>query len=239
MRGLLEQWCGRAFPKRWLPSAQGSVKLRFGLPTVQHSKPDDNTDIGLVPGAASTSYVYGRFEQNTVMRMALGNEATRSDPMQHFMANADGGSWVLDHGAIAWIERYGAQSVTLGQLVSVRCTRQPGAVARLGQIRALEQHRVSPGQSLRKQSMQVRLWDGPLQLVGLRMANEGFFADCFHLPQDPVHGPTLIASGVRLRSKGIAMLRLPDDDIRIEIGPCIERGPGWERLVYRRAQDPA
>lgn len=231
---MMPLWCGRALPKRWVPSDHGAVGMRFGLPPPAQTSAEPATDIALNPGAASMAYVYGRFEHNTIMRMVLGNNGeAKVDPVAQYLDQGDGGTWVLSSGSDAWVERFSAQSLGLGQIVAMRSIKRPDLPFRLGQLAAMEQITPAHGDNLRKQTLRIKLWPSDARLVGLRLADESFFTDCFELQNDPVLGPTLITAPARVRSASMAALRLPEDDLRIELGEVVERGPGWQRMKYR------
>jgi hypothetical protein len=230
---LCERWCGQGLPRRWQPSEVGAIKLRFGLPLATNGGTSMDNPVPLKSGAASMAYVFGRFEHNTILRMAIGEQKPKVDPVDQYLQQGDGGHWQMQSADLAWVERYGAHGVGLGALIALRKMHGENNPLRIGRVKALEQLAPSRGESLRKQIIQAQLWPATAALVGLRLPDESFYHDCFALQADALFGPSLVVGVGYLRSHSSATLRTSADDIRIQLDEVIERGPGWQRIVYR------
>lgn len=120
-----------------------SVRLRFGLPKM-HSA-DMRIRVGdnaaqLSPAAAesarasSSRYDYGRWEQNTIIRLALGGPGERADPVGLLMAEGEMAMRLADRpDGRMMVARAGTiPRATIGSLVAVAATIEAGDAAKVG-----------------------------------------------------------------------------------------------------------
>src|SRR5690606_6846041 len=102
-------------------AASSSARVRFGLPRIHSTDMQPRADTRAAEGAADARYEYGRWEQNTIIRLALGGEFDRREPAVLVMAEGEtvdrvdrrtGGRFVF--------ERHGtAPRAALGALLAI------------------------------------------------------------------------------------------------------------------------
>lgn len=244
-----------------------SVRLRFGLPKM-HSA-DMRIRIGdgaaqLSPAAAesprsaSSRYDYGRWEQNTIIRLALGSPGERADPVGLLMAEGEMAMRLADRldGRIVVARAGTIPRAAIGSLVAVstatdaadaaKAGAKPGPKAprksaagselelTLGCVEAIEQlseRESAPGQNHR---LAIRVWEGAAVPVGIRVGQSTFFEDGWLLRGNGgFELPCVVMAPGRANGGAHGLLREGGSDIAIRFVSVLDRGSGYERLSVR------
>src|SRR5690606_4161946 len=71
------------------PGAASSARLRFGLPRIHAADLQPKADGRAAEGGVDPRYEYGRWEQNTIIRLALGADGERRQPAALVMAEGE------------------------------------------------------------------------------------------------------------------------------------------------------
>ncbi|MCC7058932.1 MAG: hypothetical protein IT508_01725 [Burkholderiaceae bacterium] len=214
----------------------GQVRLRFGLPRM-HSA-DLRVKIGAhpAPEGNSSTYVYGRWEQNTISRLALGADGDAREPAALLMAE---GEIATKHEAgcdgCAVFERHETMPrIGIGMLVALAplVDGVPVNGLSLGAVQAIEQVPESDYLRLRGHRVTVRTWRGKPMPVGVKLGDAMFFEDAWLLPGDASVGepPSLVLNSRHAHAGARGLLREPERDATIRLVALLERGPGYERL---------
>lgn len=219
-------------PAAATPTAQGT-RLRFGLPHLHAADLRPAAGDRPVQAGASSRYVYGRWEQNTIIRLALGSESDRHDPAALVMAEGETVSRIESRPGGRYVfERYGsAPRAVLGALLAIA----PQDRLSLGTIEAIEQLAQADYLRLSGHRLTVRCWEGVPVPAGVRIGESLFFSDAWLLPGNAATGelPSLVLAPGRAHAGARAVLREPERDVPIRFASLIERGPGFERLSLR------
>lgn len=214
--------------------AAPTARLRFGLPRIHAAVMQPKADVSASESAVEAPYEYsGRWEQNTIMRLALGADVDRRDPAALVMAEGE----TVDRidgaaGALLSFVRHGATPrATLGALVAIA----PTSGLSLATIESIEQIPGPEYLRLRGQRLTVRCWPGKPVPAGVKIGEALFFMDAWLLPGDATRGelPSLVLAPGRAHAGAQAVLREPERDVPIRFASLIERGPGYERLSLR------
>jgi len=272
-RALLQDlaflWCEpRSVPR--VPDVRlGQMKLRFGFPVMPdpEGKAEANArgsrtgsgrggaqgkqrQPGRKPGswhsAASRAYIYGRFEHNTLIRLAIGGPQLR-DPLAIWAADAEVADWVAIERQQAVFEgSFSGQGIELGALAMLVPPAlqgeptAPSAQARagklpkriFGRVTSLSQQVAGDGRQRARQWVSVAMWNGVPTLVGVRVGDDPFFHDAFLLSPEPgvSEALTLIMPEGHFHAATVASLRDADRDRRIRLDELLDRGPGYDRV---------
>ncbi|HPU51965.1 MAG TPA: hypothetical protein PK359_10430 [Burkholderiaceae bacterium] len=234
----------------------GEMRLRFGLPTLktperatQLSQPRLESREGQAnwQSAANRAYIYGRFEQNTIIRMALGDEPGE-DMLATWAAKAERATWVAIERQHSYFEREFASPVALGDLVTIvppSLADQPAAVpgarsnkpARFmfGRVTSLSQRQNPDLKMPPIQRIGVAVWSGTPTLVGVRGGDDPFFHDAVLLSADSAGEPeSLLLPAGRFSSQPSITLREPTRDVRVRLEAILETGASFERRRIHR-----
>ena len=219
-------------PAAAAPALQ-SARLRFGLPHLHAADLRPAPNSRPVQAGASNRYVYGRWEQNTIIRLALGGESDRHEPAALVMAEGETVSRIESRPGGRYVfERYGSvPRATLGALLAIAL--HDGLS--LGTIEAIEQLAQADYLGLCGHRLTVRCWDGTPVPAGVKIGDSLFFSDAWLLPGNAATGelPSLVLAPGRAHAGARAVLREPERDVPIRFASLIERGPGFERLSLR------
>ncbi len=120
-----------------------SVRLRFGLPKMHSADMRIRVGDGAAqlspaaaesPRASSSRYDYGRWEQNTIIRLALGGPGERADPVGLLMAEGEMAMRLADRpDGRMMVARAGTiPRATIGSLVAVSATIEAADAAKAG-----------------------------------------------------------------------------------------------------------
>ncbi|OJX03297.1 MAG: hypothetical protein BGO72_00740 [Burkholderiales bacterium 70-64] len=226
--------------------AGGPARLRFGLPRM-HSA-DVRVKVGArtpqtgtrAPQAgAAPRYVYGRWEQNTIIRLALGTESEKLDHAALLMAEGETVSCLeaRPDGCLVLERHEPMPRPGLGMLVAVAPAGEgtPLAGLSLGVVEAIEQVPETDYLRLRAHRITVRPWRGKPMPVGVKIGDAMFFEDAWLLPGDAPSGepPSLVLAPSRAHAGARGLLREPDRDASVRFVALAARGPGYERLSLR------
>ncbi len=207
--------------------APGGARLRFGLPRVHAGEPSARA------AAGAGNYEFGRWEQNTIIRLALGADRDRRKPAELVMAEGE----AVDRVAIGrdgriGFDRHGATPRALPGALAALALPQ-GLV--LGRIESVEQVTDADASALRGGRVTLRRWPGTPMPAGVRFEGAASFADVWLLPGDPAVGelPSLVVLPGRVRAGARALLRERERELPIRFAALLERGSGFERLSLR------
>jgi hypothetical protein len=245
------------------------MKLRFGFPVMPD--PEGKTDTsaraaragsarggaqarprqaGRKPGswhsAASRAYIYGRFEHNTLIRLAIGGPQLR-DPLAIWAADAEVADWVaierqqavfegsfcgqgLELGALAMLVPPPLQGESTPPPTDTRAGKLPKRI--FGRVTSLSQLLPGDTRQRARQWVSVAMWTGVPTLVGVRVGDDPFFHDAFLLSPEPgmSDATTLILPEGHFHPATVASLRDADRDRRIRLEALLDRGPGYDRV---------
>jgi hypothetical protein len=216
------------------PSATQSARVRFGLPHLHAADLRAGADNHRpAPAGGSNRYVYGRWEHNTIIRLALGAEGERHEPAALLMAEGETVSRLECRPGKRYVfERYGsAPRAVLGALLAIAAQD----ALSLGTIEAIEQLPQADYLRLCGHRLTVRCWDGVPVPAGVKIGDALSFTDAWLLPGDATTGqlPSLVLVPGRAHAGARAVLREPERDVPIRFASLVERGPGFERLSLR------
>ncbi len=230
----LETGDSAGVPSPGVPSG-GTARLRFGLPRIHAADMQPRAaDACAAERAAEVPYEYGgRWEQNTIMRLALGADVDRRDPAALVMAEGEtvDGIGHPEAARLSCLRHGSTPRVALGALVAIA----PETGLSLATIESIEQ---VPGADYRRprgQRLTLRCWPGRPVPVGVRIEGALCFIDAWLLPGDASQAelPSLVVAPGRAHAGASAILREPERDVPIRFASLIERGPGFERLSLR------
>lgn len=210
-----------------------NARLRFGLPRIYAAQMQPLAELRATQ-AVDAPYEYSRrWERDTIMRIALGGDVDRCDPVALVMAEGEAVER-LDDGEDArpaFLRHGSAPRAVLGALVAIAAD----SGLSLASIESIEQIPAADYLRLRGQRLGLRCWRGTPVPVGVRIGDALFLVDAWLLPGDPAGGelPSLVLPPGRAHAGARAVLREPDRDLPIRFASLIERGPGYERLSLR------
>ncbi len=234
----------------------GEMRLRFGFPQIQAPQPQGRAAAGpdrpvAWHSAASRAYIYGRFEQNTIIRMALGDEPV-ADPLLEWAGGARPAEWVsIERQQSVFDVTFATEGLRLGSLVTVVLSA-PAADAKapllsqgaassdgrrmFGRVVSLCQQLASDSRQSPVQRVGVAMWPASPTLVGVRLGEDPFFNDAYLLAPDPSSGEplSLLMKAGTFRGADSAMLREAMRDVRIRVDHLIESGPDYDRVRISR-----
>ncbi|HMN82576.1 MAG TPA: addiction module protein [Burkholderiaceae bacterium] len=235
--GMRLRWSSAWRPEPPAPPLTDKLLLRFGPPASNSdARPTrGHDDLGAPIGLASMSYVYGRHEQNSVIRIAMGVQGGPSDPIEQLMVGADPVAWSGKLADVIEFERRAAAPLTLGTLVAFHVGEGARRELRLGRVCALSQAAEGHGDNTRIQRITALMWPMTGDLVGIRLADSAFYEDAFHLPAGPRSNDphSVIVPPGRWRIGAPAMLRTRDRDVRVLFDHLLERDSGFDRVAIR------
>ncbi|MCZ7559821.1 MAG: hypothetical protein M5U30_07075 [Burkholderiaceae bacterium] len=216
------------------------ARLRFGLPRIHAADMQPVAETRAPQAAPDAPYEYtGRWEQNTIMRVALGRDVDQRDPVALVMAEGEAVDWIeeLEADRLTLLRHGLAPRAALGALVAVA----RGSGLSLATIESIEQVPGPDYLRLRGQRLGLRCRGGRPVPAGVRIGEALFFVDAWLLPGDAAAGelPSLVLPPKRAHAGACAVLREPGREAAIRFVSLIERGPGYERLSLRIEAAPA
>jgi hypothetical protein len=268
---LTRLWCEPRSVGRAPDALLGEMQLRFGFPELPESPSASRDDAprtrrgtGSDGGrsrqgnrkpsawhsAASRAYIYGRFENNTLIRMALGG-APPPDPLSQWAQDAKRADWVSIEQQQAVFEGvFGRGEVQLSALALVvppALDRDPGLPGRrpqsgpspkriFGRVVSLSQRFPSDARQPARLRVSVAVWSGLPTLVGVRAGEDPFFHDAYLLTPDAGTGEatSLVLPSGHFHGPSAATLRESDRDHRIRFEELLDRGPDYDRVRITR-----
>jgi hypothetical protein len=269
---LTRQWCEPRSMFRIPDAALGEMQLRFGFPELPEAPPGsapaapaDGALRGRGAGArsrqaprrtnswhsaASRAYIYGRFENNTLIRMALGG-APPPDPLSRWADDAQRAEWVsIERQQAVFEGDFAGPGIRLGALALVvppamerdhslpgrHPLSEPSPKRIFGRVVSLSQSFPSDARRPARLRVSITVWSGLPALVGVRSGEDPFFHDAYLLSPDPATGePTcLVLPFGRFHGPDVASLREADRDCRIRFEELLDRGPDYDRVRITR-----
>lgn len=275
---LARQWCEPRMLIRTPDARLGEMRLRFGFPMLAAAAQDTGTAdtrsggvarrAGSAPvasraahqapmrrpspwhSAASRAYIYGRFEHDTLIRLAIGGPR-QVDPLQAWVADAQTADWVSIERQQAVFEGCFAQrGIQLGALAVLvpaalesdangvdRDRRSRGAPKRIfGRVVSVSQRLSGDARQPASQRVGVVLWSGLPMLVGARAGDDPFFHDAFLLIPDQASDEptTLVLAEGTFHAPAVASIREAERDYRVRLEELLDRGPGYDRVRISR-----
>ena len=254
---LFVLWSARHGRERPIVPPFERVRLRFGLPALLAApKAVEGDGAGAsgagheTPDAAALAYTYGRWERNTIVRIAIGG--SRPDPVIAMFGDAETAAWVSVCGERVVIERrLAVPAPRLGCLIALRpiaagaAAGGPGAVDTVSAVResgpllgivdSIEQMPPVVDSARPPHRIGLTLLKGAAEPIGVRTAATVEFVDAFRLAGDPDRDelPSLIVPlGLVGAGERIA-LRDAHTDATATVVDVTARGPGYERVTIR------
>jgi hypothetical protein len=230
------------------PAPQRQIRLRFGLPRI-YGQETSTGDATLTPAqAVAPGYVYGRLEQNTIMRMTFGAATKGRSSSELFMTEAESAHWLKVDGKRMVFERHVVTpSALLGSLVTMmaipealrrksddqeeRASATPAPLI-LGQVIGVEQ---MTGQSkgLSMHRIVVNSFEAKTTPVGVRNDGNILFYDAFLLDRMPLSeaANSIVARRGLLRQGMHVTLRDQSSDRLAVLGDLMDEGRVFERFA--------
>ena len=214
--------------------AAPTARLRFGLPRIHAADMQAKPDVRAQEGAREVPYEYGgRWEQNTIMRLALGSDVDRRNPAALVMAEGETVDRVETgpDARISFVRPGSTPRPERGALVAIA----PATGLSLATIESIEQIPEPDHSRSNGQRITTRCWPGKPVPAGVKIGEALSFIDAWLLPGDAAVGelPSLLVAPGRAHAGARAVLREPERDVPIRFASLIERGPGYERLSLR------
>ncbi len=274
---LARQWCEPRSVFRIPDAVLGEMQLRFGFPELPEGPPGANaqsasTDTAFRArgagngvgarsrqaarkpnswhSAASRAYIYGRFENNTLIRMALGG-APPPDPLSRWADAAQRAEWVsIERQQAVFEGEFTGPEIQLGALALIvppamerdsglpgrHLQSEPSPKRIYGRVVSLSQSFPSDARRPARLRVSVAVWSGLPALVGVRSGEDPFFHDAYLLTPDPATGEStcLVLPGGRFHGPDVASLREAERDCRIRFEELMDRGPDYDRVRITR-----
>lgn len=245
------------------------VRLRFGLPRthsadLRYGSTGVPTRAGnMLSIAANTQvtpstrsggesrYEYGRWEQNTIIRLAFGTSTAGDGAMPSWIGESERAARLADRpdGRAVLARESAIPRCAPGALVSIENEAAVGAAQpsrgakrreadrsiAIGSVEAIEQLPGNDAQASRAHRLVVRLWAGQAIAVGVRVGDSAFFEDAWLLRGLGASSelPCLVLPPGRARGGDTGMLREPGGEVAIRFVTVLDRGTGYERLSMR------
>ncbi|MFT3802139.1 MAG: hypothetical protein QM766_13055 [Burkholderiaceae bacterium] len=241
---LREDWSDAYRPRRWPATRAERVLVRFGTPAGDAAAPGRQPaapSAGLSPaGLASFGYAYGRHEQDTLIRRARGLDGRPRQALRDYLAQGEIAGRIGEDGGIVVIGRTSLQAVKPGALAVWASGDDASAPIRVGRVVARRQRAIAddearalPGEAGRGQRLMISPWPHRVEMVRLRIGDDGFFGDALLLAAIDDEPTSLVLPPARVREGDTVMLRLPQRDVPAAIGRVLQRGTGFERIAIR------
>ncbi len=245
------------------------VRLRFGLPRT-HSADLRYGSAGVptrggnalsisgntqAPPTTRTGgergYEYGRWEQNTIIRLAFGTTTPGDGAMPNWIGESERAARLADRpdGRAVIARESAVPRCAPGALVSIENEAGAGAAQpsrgakrseagrsiSIGTVEAIEQLPGNDGQASRAHRLVVRLWAGQAIAVAVRVGDSAFFEDAWLLRGLGASSelPCLVLPPGRARGGDTGILREPGGEVAIRFVTVLDRGTGYERLSMR------
>lgn len=210
------------------------IRLRVGMPTFHRSR----AELAAAGDRGEASYAYGRWEQNTILRMALGKDGERVDATAALAGESekawrvarDDGIWLVDRQAMT-------PHVRRGELVSL-CVDGPDVQEDadrflLARVESVRQIVPAPGRKDQRTGHRLRLsvMTGRAQPVGIRGPRHAEHVDAF-LMESAGQSALVAASDTVVVGEGLS-IRCGANDRRAMVVESLDRGRGHERFSLR------
>ena len=239
---LERRWCAGALVPAFEPPPARQARVRFGFPRLQAAGARD----GGAAAPAGAAYEYGRWEQNTIIRLAIGGTARPRDPVAALMAEAENADWLsAGAGTVVLERRAGVPRVLPGAIALLApgpsdpaapvASAGPGSALQLARVERVEQTCDDDCARAGSHRVGLRPWRGAPLPVGVRIGDASGFEDAWLLPGDAAAGepPSLVMEPGRFALGPGAVLREPSRDVGVHFAALVEQGPGFERVSLR------
>src|SRR5690606_32524183 len=208
------------------------VRLRVGMPAFHRSR----AELAAASGRGRDGYAYGRWEQNTILRLALGKDQERPDATLALAGESEkarrvgqeAGCWLVDRQAMT-------PQVRRGELVSL-VVDGPAAGADhllLARVESVRQIVPAPGLKDQRTGHRLRLavLAGRAQPVGIRGPRHSEHVDAFLL--ESAGESALVASADAVVVGEALWIKHGEQDQRATVTALLDRGRGHERFSLR------
>lgn len=224
-----------------------SVRLCFGLPKTNAADlRSGGVAVRSDPARADAEnrYDYGRWEQNTILRLVSGNDMPRERAATKWIRDGERASRLSDRpdGRTVIARESPTPRVVAGTLIAIGHEAEPpiagyetGPSVRLGTVEAIEQLPGREGNASRAHWLVARLWAGQAVAVSVRVGESAFFEDAWLLRGigADCELPCLVMAPGRALGGDPGVLREPGGEAAIRFVSVLDRGPGYERLSMR------
>lgn len=226
-------------------AAARPVRLRFGLPTTGEADRRFSggacATVAAAKGEGDGRYEYGRWEQNTIIRMAFAGVTVEAVETGDWIGPSESATRLVDRpdGATVIARESSVPRVAPGALVAVEHVDEAAQHARqsvcLGTVEAIEQLPGRESHASRAHWLVVRLWTGEARAVGVRVGERAAFEDAWLLRGlgASFELPCLVLAPGRARGGDSGVLREAGEEVAIRFVSVLDRGIGHERLSMR------
>lgn len=208
------------------------VRLRVGMPSFHRSRAELAVDSH---DDRDSPYAYGRWEQNTILRMAFGKDRVAVDAVGALAGESEkarrvgqeAGVWLVDRQAMT-------PHVRRGELVAlaVDSADEPDGAGHLMFARVKSVRQIVPAPGLKDQRtghrLRLAVMAGRAQPVGVRGQRHAEHVDAFLVESAGqwtlVVGSDTVVAGESLR------IRRGEDERRARVLDVLDRGRGHERF---------
>jgi len=243
-------------------AASQPVRLRFGLPKTyaadrrpagavgpprdaQHEPGAARAGAGTAWKGADARYEYGRWEQNTIIRLAFGSTSVDAAATPNWIGESECATRLVERpdGRTVIARESAVPRATPGALIALEHDvapidgdgRAPARAIALGTIEAIEQLPGRESHASRAHWVVARLWIGEALAVGVRVGDSVFFEDAWLLRGLGASSelPCVVMTPGRARGGDPGVLREPGGEVSIRFVSVLDRGNGHERLSIR------
>jgi len=226
-------------------AASQPVRLRFGLPATGMAERRPAADARISSAAPERDgdgrYEYGRWEQNTIIRMAFAGAPVEAVENGDWIGPTESATRLVDRpdGVTVIARESSVPRAAPGWLVAIEHAGEAAQDARrsvcLGTVEAIEQLPGRESHASRAHWLVVRLWAGEARAVGVRVGDCAAFEDAWLLRGlgASFELPCLVLAPGRARGGDSGVLREAGDEVAIRFVSVLDRGIGHERLSMR------
>ncbi len=211
------------------------VRLRVGMPAFHRSRAElaAASDRG-----RDASYAYGRWEQNTILRMALGKDREDADAVAALAGESETARRVAQEAGVWLVDRQAmTPHVRRGELVSLVVDGAGAGVEAehllLARVESVRQIVPAPGLKDQRTGHRLRLavMAGRAQPIGIRGPRHAEHLDAFLI--ESAGESSLVASTDTVVVGEVLWIRRGEEDSRAMVLELLDRGRGHERFSLR------
>lgn len=244
---LLEDLFIRWSPAFRVPKMQtppkSHVRMRFGLPS---------REVLMTCRAAakqkSPSYEYGQFQRDSVVAPLRHTAKTESDGLE-VLEHSERGNWALGDQQTMVIDRHSRMnSPPIDGIVAFALERQAGDQSsdwagavdwpklthrlHLAKVSAVQRLTGGDGSPV-AQRLAMRTIDGTPTPVQVDNGDGAIALGAYLLAGDTEDQPSLFVQPASVKAGAHVFVRRPNDEISLEVGALVERGPNYERYAVK------
>mgnify|MGYP001499130461 CR=1 FL=1 len=238
LAGLLDElgfaWSGRNRGGIVPAGRPTPIRLRVGMPAFHRSL----AEMAATSRRGRDPYAYGRWEQNTILRMALGKGregagavlALAGESEKARRVAQEAGAWLVDRQAMTPPVRH-------GELVALVVDAAGGETGAdhllLARVESVRQVIPAPGLKDQRTGHRLRLavMTGRAQPVGIRGPRHADHVDAFLV--ESAGESALVASADAVIVGQVLWIRRGEEDLRARVVELLDRGRGHERFSLR------